>query len=158
MCCCPKPSVNGEVNAYSWDGKSLSTRTPAPPALKDGDVVLYDEPGRCGGIDSHCHHLTVVENGRAFAIMVRHGGGDERLPLGHRGESIVEPLALMDSNTRYWFLLKIMSLTRDLQTAARDETRRTYAQAFVDGRLKKGRPRNGAYHVTIEPKKEAPNA
>ena len=61
MCCCAKPNVNGEPG-YSWDGKSISTRPVDPPMLEDGDVLLFDEPGRCGGMDSHCHHYRLVKS------------------------------------------------------------------------------------------------
>lgn len=53
MCMCGRPTINGEPNAYSWDGKSHSTRQPSPPSLRDGDELLFDEPGRCGEVPTY---------------------------------------------------------------------------------------------------------
>ena len=45
MCCCGKPVINGEMG-YKWQPEhSPIVRQPAPPALQDGDALLYDEPG-----------------------------------------------------------------------------------------------------------------
>jgi hypothetical protein len=79
MCCCASPNVNGQPG-YSWDGKSVSTQPVNPPALQERDILLFDEPGRCGGMDSHCHHYRVVKDGPWISLL-RHGGGDERMHL-----------------------------------------------------------------------------
>jgi hypothetical protein len=42
---CGKPTINGEPG-YSWDGKSVYTRPIDAPALREGDELIYDEPGR----------------------------------------------------------------------------------------------------------------
>jgi hypothetical protein len=57
----------------SWDGKNVGTREVDAPALLDGDVLLFDEPGRCGGLDSHCYHYRVVKRA-GLSLLVRHGG------------------------------------------------------------------------------------
>src|ERR1035437_10739478 len=99
MCCCAKPNINGEPG-YSGDGQTINTRQVDPPALSDGDVLLFDEPGRCGGMDSHCHHYRLVK-GCGTELLVRHGGGDDRMRVSlPRGFS----LDTVDSNTRYWIL------------------------------------------------------
>lgn len=72
MCCCAKPNVNGELG-YSWDGKNVSTRPVAAPTITDRDTLLFDEPGRCGGMDSHCHHYRLVKD-IGISLLVRHGG------------------------------------------------------------------------------------
>jgi hypothetical protein len=129
MCCCPKPNVNGTPNAYSWDGKSFMTNTPHPPELAEGDTLMADEPGRCGGIDSHSHHIRLVKQQYGgHAILVRHGGGTERLPLGHRAEGITDAAMAMDSNARYWFLLKLLSVVRDATDRKSEEVTATGAR------------------------------
>lgn len=56
MCCCGCPVVNGEPG-YKWNPKDTPTVRPVdPPLLNDDDQLLRDEPGRCGGLDSHSHH------------------------------------------------------------------------------------------------------
>jgi hypothetical protein len=148
---CGKPTLNGEPG-YSWDGKGYSTRSVNPPDLKDGDQLLYDEPGRCGGLDSHSHHIRLVKNRSDYVIRVRHGGGDEAVALSCAMRLAIDGLAALDSNARYWLLLSILSAVRDSQHTAEDKTADKYRKAFVDGRLKKRRlPRSGVVKVWIEP-------
>src|ERR1700679_2419363 len=103
MCMCDKPNINGTPNAYSWDGKSQMTRQPCPPDLRDEDELLYDEPGRCGGLDCHAHHFRLVKSRGHYDVLVRHGGGDERFSIGGTVAKLFVPsLEAMDSNGRYW--------------------------------------------------------
>ena len=102
MCACLEPNINGNPG-YSWDGKNVSTRPVHPPALNDTDVLLFDEPGRCGGLDCHSHHYRLVKHHGSIELLVQHGGGTERLrvstPHGRRNTFSFDG---MDSNTRYW--------------------------------------------------------
>ena len=93
MCCCGKPTINGQINAYSWDGKAFMTYEPNPPALEEGDTLLWDEPGRCGGIDAHSHHFRLVKRQwGGLSLLVRHGGGDARLSLQSAAQLLRRPL------------------------------------------------------------------
>ncbi len=147
MCCCAKPNINGEAG-YSWDGKNIGTREPDPPSLQDGDVLLFDEPGRCGGMDSHCHHYRLVKLGGFVMLLVRHGGGEERIDVSFpRGFSI----GAMDSNTRYWILNAIYHASSKGRRFGSGATEREYRQAFAEGRLKKRKlPAQGYVKVWIE--------
>ena len=103
MCCCGKPVINGEAG-YRWntpDGPA-GVYPVNPPALSDGDVLLYEEPGRCGGVDSHSHHYRVVARSGSAFLLVRHGGGDECVRLAN-GKVLLYGLALLDG-ARYWTL------------------------------------------------------
>lgn len=148
MCCCPEPNVNGEPG-YSWDGKSVSTRPVAPPMLIDGDVLLFDEPGRCGGMDSHCYHYRLVKHAGSTVLAVQHGGGPDRvrlsLPRGFTFEAV-------DSNTRYWLLNAMYHAHYDGRSDGSTRTSQAYRKAFADGRLKKRNlPKQGTVKVWIEP-------
>lgn len=149
MCCCAKPNVNGQPG-YSWDGKDVSTRPVAPPALSDGDVLLFDEPGRCGGMDSHCHHYRLVKNAGSIALLVRNGGGDARVRVSlPRGFS----LEAMDSNTRYWMLNAIYHAYSDGRRTGADAAEMEYRKAFLEDRLRKRKsPGRNYYRIWIEPK------
>lgn len=147
MCCCAEPNVNGQPG-YSWDGKNINTRPLDPPPLIDGDVLLFDEPGRCGGMDSHCHHYRLVKNAGSHMLLAQHGGGSERarvsLPRGFSLDGV-------DSNTRYWMLNAIHHAATDARRTAEDSTAHKYKAAFANGLLKKRRmPKRGVVKVWIE--------
>lgn len=100
MCCCGKPTINGELG-YRWnqpDG-APSIYPVNPPTLGDNDVLLFDEPGRCGGLDAHSHHFRVVRY-CGLSLLVRHGGGDERIRISST-PTLIETLTALDSNARY---------------------------------------------------------
>jgi hypothetical protein len=62
MCCCGTPVVNGEPG-YKWQfNDTPGVRPVNAPSLNDNDQLLRDEPGRCGGLDSHSHHYRLVKS------------------------------------------------------------------------------------------------
>ena len=159
MCCCDKPNVNGTPGAYSWDGKSHMTREPAPPALADGDSLIHDEPGRCGGLDAHSHHFRLVKNAGRYAILVRHGGGDERIPLGCTVPMTVPALAAMDSNSRYWLFHTLYSVQRDAARSASETCSQEWKQAAAEKRIRTRRlPKRGICKVWIDPTPHKPTS
>jgi len=115
---------------------------------------MADEPGRCGGIDSHCHHIRLVKGQYGgHAILVRHGGGDERIPLGHRAEAITDAAMALDSNGRYWLLLKLLSVVRDATDRKAEEVNAKWRTAAAEKRIKCQKLRGrDAVKVTITPK------
>ena len=155
MCCCEKPNVNGEPG-YSWNGKGVSTREPSPPALHDGDRLLYDEPGRCGGLDSHCHHFVLVRDTRGnLVIRVRNGCGDSAVVIARNyspGSAVIEKqMAAMDSNGRYLFMQAIVTTHSNAITDARDEATNSWSLAAIEKRIKIRR-RGGHKYVSITPR------
>lgn len=148
MCCCEKPTINGQPG-YSWDGKTRYTRPVNPPDLEEGDELLFDEAGRCGGVDSHSHHLRVVRNRGGFCLLVRHGGGDERIGLGSTRMAI-DGLATLDSNARYWLLLRLYHVQADAARHAREASDAGWRKAAAEKRIKTRKVRGGI-KVWIEP-------
>jgi hypothetical protein len=150
MCCCGKPVINGEPG-YSWDGKTFSVRKPDPPALADGDSLLFDEPGRCGGMDCHCHHFRLVKARHGYALLVRHGGGDERvsIPNYHPAVKLIPSLVGLDTNARYWMFHLLYSVQRKAASEARDRTTEAWRKAAAEKRIKTRKSR-GAVKVWVE--------
>jgi len=149
MCCCAKPNVNGEPG-YSWDGKQVGVHPVNPPTLQEGDRLLFDEPGRCGGMDSHCHHYRIVGE---RTLLVKHGGGEERIRLSLPGGKFpFRGFETMDSNMRYWLLNAIYHAYVDGRSAGHDATAREYREALVDGRLRKRKLPTRGVKVWIEPR------
>lgn len=141
MCCCATPNTNGTLG-YSWDGKSIGTCPIDAPALDERDILLFDEPGRCGGMDSHCHHYRLVKK-TGTELLVKHGGGEERIRVSlPRGFS----LEAMDSNTRYWLLNAIYHAHSDGKHTGIDSEARRYTKAFLEGRLRKRKSPGRNYH------------
>ena len=153
MCCCGRPTINGQLGAYSWDGKSFMTLAPAPPAIEDGDELLYDEAGRCGRLDCHSHHFRLVKRQYGgHALLVRHGGGDQRMNLDCVAALTIPSLAAMDSNTRYWFLHAFYSIHTEAERTARDSRDSMWRQAAAEKRIKTRKYRgSNRVRVTIEP-------
>lgn len=133
MCCCGKPTVNGDPG-YSWDGKSFSVRNPWFPELQEGDELIKDLPGRCGGVDSHCHDLRLVKRHSQLYLLVHNGGGDTRIKLRAYGGAVcVETMA---ENDCYWVLLMLFHVQSDGARFAREAEAHKWQKAAADGRLK----------------------
>jgi hypothetical protein len=148
MCCCGKPVVNGEPG-YSWDGKSFGIRPVNPPDINDAEALLYDEPGRCGGLDSHCHHYRVVQSVGRLWLLVRHGAGDQRIMLSG---PIKDALASLDSNNLYWLLNALYHAQSAAARRAQQAELLRWQTAAAQKRIKVRKIR-GTDHakVTIEP-------
>jgi len=147
MCMCGKPTLNG-TPGYSWNGEKPHIYPVHPPAMAEGDTLVHDEPGRCGGLDSHSHHFRVVVNYTKPYLLVRHGGGDERHELGYK--LCLPALASLDSDSRYWLLQSIHSAIREAQSKARDCEGAKWRRAIIDKRAKVRR-RGGRVRVEILP-------
>jgi len=150
MCCCGKPTINGEPG-YSWDGEHRFARPIDPPQLSDGDKVVFDEPGRCGGLDAHCHHFTVVKGsyGPRHTLLVKHGAETERINLAWYNSAVVESFSNMSSDVRFWVLFSIYSVASKEKSKAEERTRNKWSSAFVEKRIKKSTKR-GRVSVWIE--------
>lgn len=157
MCCCGRPTINGEPGAYSWDGHWFTTHQLAPPTLEEYDTLIFDEPGRCGGIDAHSHHFRLVKSRGNYAVLVRHGGGEERVGLSCTFGLLAPSLNALTSDARFWLLHTLYSLhgetKRNTQTA-RDSI---WRQAAAEKRIKVRKLRNRlAVEVSIAPKAQPP--
>lgn len=152
MCCCGQPTINGQVG-FRWnDPKAAPGIHPVnPPALQEGDVLTFDEPGRCGGMDSHSHHFRVVlaKHGTP-TLLVRHGGGDERLRVSR---TFYNSLERLDSNQRYWILRELHGAFREGEQNAREAVTATWRKAAAEKRIRTRRlPAQGLIKVWIETK------
>jgi len=151
MCMCGKPVINGQPG-YSWNGNGTSVYPVNPPELKADDTLIYDEPGRCGGLDSHCHHFRLVKDRWGdVAILVRHGGGDERFSIAKYMPGMTQLLAAMerqDTNGRYWFMHLLHSIHHNAESAAKSRERGIWAMAAIEKRIKVRR-RNGQTRAEI---------
>lgn len=148
MCCCGKPTINGN-DGYKWnkpDGPT-SVYPVNPPTLEENDKLLADEPGRCGGSDSHHLHLRLVKN-CGLSLLAKHGGGEERLRLSG---PIADVLLGLDSNARYWLLAAVYHAHSDGERQGREKTVHTWRKAAAEKRIKTRKlPSQGVVKVWIE--------
>ena len=162
MCMCGKPVKNGEPG-YSWDGKGAGVYPVSAPTLLESETLLFDEPGRCspkingaGGTDYHSHHYRIVgaRHGE-FRLLVRHGGGDERIDLGWGSRRLADFAAMMpDSDGRYLFMNMLYNVRNDAIDVARNDENEKWRQAAVEKSIKTRKmPGRDAVKVWIEPAK-----
>lgn len=152
MCCCNKPNINGEqgYNCNNPNGQS-SIRPVDPPKLEDGDTILFDEPGRCGGIDSHSFHYRLITRYGDVALLVRHGMGDECISHLANGKAILNTLQSLDSNGRYWLFNAIFHAQSDSARRSKESTSEVWRKAAAEKRIKTRKyPVKGIVKVWIE--------
>lgn len=156
MCCCGKPTLNGETG-YRWNcDDPPGIRPLAPPQLDEGDTLLYDEPGRCGGLDSHCHHYRLVQHYGWTFLLVRHGGGDERFRLSCT-KALLDGFAAMTSTVRYWTFNSIFHARSDARCQARENESVRWRKAAAAKRIRTRKVRgSNAIKVWIEPEVTKP--
>lgn len=149
MCACGQPTINGQPG-YRWQPTDSPIRRPVDPPATTEDI-LYDEPGRCGGQDSHCHHYRIVGTARGLqfpTLLVRHGGGDESIRLSN-GKAVLAALGMLDSNGRYWLLNALYHAANDAKRSGRDTERARWHRAAAEKRIKVRKVR-GRDAVTVE--------
>lgn len=152
MCCCGQPVINGQPG-FKWQpGDHPSVYPAMPPELVESDVLIADEPGRCGGIDCHSHHYRLVAYGSCWSLLVRHGGGDERIRLS-RTEWLKQAIAASDSNARYWLFHTIYSAYRNGVETGGEVIAAKWRKAAAEKRIKTRRVRGtDSVKVWIETK------
>lgn len=139
---------------YKWQPNDAPTiRQPHAPSLGEDDVLLFDEPGRCGGLDGHSHHFRIVKRNRIMPfLLVAHGGGEERIELFSLAPAV---LADLDSNQRYWMMYALFRAYRDGTQKATDTERIKWMKAAAEKRIKtRKQPARGNVKVWIEPQAE----
>lgn len=135
MCCCEQPTINGQPG-YKWQPTdNPSIRPPQPPTIQNEDVLLFDEPGRCGGIDSHSHHYRVVQEYGTLFLLVRHGGGDERIRLSLYKKQ-PEVFIHLSSNARYWLLNAIYHAYSDGKRRGDEAATSEWRTAAIEKRIR----------------------
>lgn len=160
MCnCVSHPNVNGEPG-YRWnDNGPGGVRQPSPPPVGPDETVLFDEPGRCGGLDGHAHHFMVIKPQYGYPVLAwNHGGGPGRIELGGPIWKLIAPtIAGLETHARYWLLYAIYEVQETARRTARKAEWAVWHQAALQGRIKVNRRRR-IPTVTIDNSVVAANA
>ena len=153
MCCCEKPTIDGQFG-YKWQpGDKPFTLETNPPKMREDDVLICDEPGRCGGMDCHGHPYRLVLNGRRTELLANGTNGVERIYLTTTKEFIAM-LGLLSSDQRYWLFHALYYAHQHAQRDAAQQEGKKWALAAFEKRLKtrKIRGTNGFKAWIEEPK------
>ena len=119
------------------------------PDLAEGDTLLYSECGRIikagtyghgrNGIDYRSHYFRIVAgaHGSGCWLLVKHGGGQERIKLDYSATRAAQFFEPFDSDARYLLMHMLFSVAREAADDERARTSARYKSAFVAGLLKK---------------------
>lgn len=143
--------TKGEIG---WGGETFRQ-----PSIEPGDTVLFSEPGRvlpsgqykvC--YRSHWFKIVKAQYGGYF-LLVRHGGGQERIKLKYSWDMLAGTFESLDSDSRYLLMWQFMDLSHDAAHEARAATAAHYREAFAEGRLTKRKIRgHNSYRITVAPR------
>lgn len=149
MCMCGKPTLNGQPG-YRWNGPETSTHPVNAPSLDDNDTLLFDEPGRCGGLDCHSHHYRLVRRFGSVWLLVRHGGGQESFRISTT-PALLEAWAAMDTTARFWTFHALNYAHEDGARDAKASEASFWRKAAAEKRIKTRKVRGSdSVRVTIE--------
>jgi hypothetical protein len=119
------------------------------PDSLEGDTVLFSECGRItNGVDFRSHWFKLVQPQYGpYALLVKHGGGVERIPLGYGYimNATLDALTQASSDARYVMLHCLFNIHQAARRRAQEETAARYEAAFLDGRLKRRKRHNHYY-------------
>lgn len=111
--------MNGAAIAHEQRTSTWQTEPNRAPALQEEDTLIYDEHGRIvywtdekkpgEGVDCRSHWFRIVRQGSLYYLLVRHGGGDERIRLSSWGNfrAMFDPLS---SDARYSLMHQMLSI------------------------------------------------
>ena len=132
------------------------------PAVKTDDLIMYDEPGRIiyrtaenkpgDGVDYRSHWYRMIKpRFGPWTLLVRHGGGDERVELGYDYNNFPAIFDPLTPDARYLLMNQLMLTYRAGADDGRAKTNARYKTAFAEGRLKKRKlPNQQAFKIWIE--------
>lgn len=115
------------------------------PDVNEGETILFSECGRIlGNVDYRSHYFRLVKcEFGGFALLVKHGGGQERLEE-YCIRKIVPALACLDSDNRYLTMYAVYQAYQTGHRAGYAKGTALFRDAFAAGRLKKRKIRNSS--------------
>lgn len=134
------------------------------PTADPDDTVIFSEFGRVLDHTDYRSHWFVLVKAQfgGYYLLVKHGGGQERINLGYlcffrKGHPrVIDAMKVMDTDDRYLMLHTFYDIHKDSRRAERAKVTHELTQAFVEGRLKKRKIKGqSAYKVRVEPRQEA---
>ena len=149
----------GYQDCRAFDGfKIIAAPLPGYSDAEREARVFRRQANGNGGVcyGSHVLALAIGDfTGSDLYLLVSHGGGREvwAIPSFCDGGDYRRALLEMPERLQYAALYTLYKMASESRDEGASTTRAEYAQAFVDGRLKKSRVKQGRRRVYIEPPK-----
>ena len=148
-------------NGYAGDTTFDDYEVLAEPLPRREDRVFGRKPDGSGGTDYGSHWMALARRRDAprlgYVILVQHGGGRQvvAFPGIFDGGATVEHMLQMPAAILYGILYSHYYAATEADRRAREAVRQEWAEAFIEGRIRKSRPKQGLRTVTIEPRPTA---
>ena len=112
------------------------------PELDGSELLVYNVPGPVIRGQNHdvtyeSYNLSLVSHYSTYLLLVRHGGGQERIELGTTGRYLKDILPKLPEVEAFSVLFTIYKAYSKGKMVAASETESKYRLAFAEGRLKK---------------------
>lgn len=117
------------------------------PEIEKDEEFLISEHGRV--INNVCyrsHWLGIIKQKyEQYYLIVKHGGGQEKIYLNYKGKYIVKILEKLTSDERYLMMYEMLDIKNRAEQIKCEEVSKKYETAFIEGRLKKRKHRNSNF-------------
>ena len=149
-----------------YDPENYGSEPWREPTPDEGDTVIFSEFGRSLDNTNYKSHWFMLVSQRfgGYALLVKHGGGQERINLGYlcffrKGHPrIIDAMKVMDTDALYLMLYTFYDIHTDTRRSEQAKVTAELKTAFAEGRLKKRKVRGqAAYKVTVEQKQATQN-
>ncbi len=135
---------------------SYKEREHTAPELKEGETLIFDEPGRVLQVWENyricyrSHYFRVIKLPSShYVLRVKHRVVEE-IEIGF-GRQCMRSLELLDSDSRFMLFWGMFAIKYRSAREASAQTAKEYREAFAAGRLKKRKmPRRDEYKVWID--------
>lgn len=102
-----------------------------------GNNILLEEKGRViGEVDYNSFTLKLVRDMGFHYLYVTHGAGEEKIPLIHVREQVIENILNMEPDTRFLTLFAFYDIAKSEFQKGFNKAEITYQRAAAEGRLK----------------------
>lgn len=140
------------------DNYAFTERAWRRPTVREGETVLFEEPGRVlpsrdGRHDVCCrsHYFLIIRCASGSLLLrVKHGSGEEVMSLGWDHTRVLRGFEAMDSDARFRFCWMLIQTRSDAARAAAEHADARWRSAIAEGRVRRRKVRGQSQvRVTI---------
>ena len=123
------------------------------PTVLESDTIIFSEHGRiANNVDFRSHWLLLVKaQYGGYFLLVKHGGGEERIALGYNHVcNALDALGQLTEDQRYLILYCLYATHKNAKCDTLRDTTSYFHLAFLEGRLKR-RKRDHRIYCEVRP-------